>query len=125
MLAQVNNTEVTRFLILPRDEHLAHLRQWVSDNNKILFDVADIEAHAPSGTLQTFIYGGNTYEKLCGDYASDEGHLNDTGSELVARGFYALGDAIVAVPEPSRSWIVAGLASVVVILRRHRFIGRS
>lgn len=66
------------------------LRTWVAANRRLLFDVADIEAHAPDGTPQTFVWNGKTCQRLYASYSSDGGHLNDTGAQAVALGFYAV-----------------------------------
>ena len=68
-----------------------NLRDWIAtQNNKILFDIADIEAWSPAGVHQTFSYGEQIYEKMYSGYTSDGGHLNSTGSERVATGLYSL-----------------------------------
>ena len=82
------------------DNYLRHgfnnrLREWCRANGKALLDLADIEAHDPKGAPCTFNYRGQTCQKLCADYTTDGGHLNEAGRQLVARGFYALGAALV------------------------------
>lgn len=72
------------------------LREWVSAHGRVLFDIADIEAHDTNGVAQTFIYSGRTCQRLFGGYTTDGGHLNDLGSRQVAKGFYALGAALFA-----------------------------
>jgi len=71
------------------------LREWCRANGKVLFDIADIEAHDASGAPCAFTYRGKTCQKLCSSYTKDGGHLNPEGRQLVARGFYALGAALV------------------------------
>jgi hypothetical protein len=71
------------------------LREWCRANARVLFDLADIEAHDPKGAPCTFGYRGKTCQKLCADYTVDGGHLNEEGRQSVARGFYALGAALV------------------------------
>lgn len=66
------------------------LRTWAVANQRLFFDVADIEAHAPDGTHQTYEWNGRTCQRLYAGYASDEGHLNNLGAESVALGFYAV-----------------------------------
>jgi hypothetical protein len=53
----------------------------------VLLDIADIEAHDPTGRPRTY---GDGLQKLCPSYTSDGGHLNKEGSKRVALGFYAL-----------------------------------
>ncbi len=69
------------------------LRAWAQANNKLLFDVASIESHAPDGTPQTYTDNGRTGQKFYSGYQVGEwdvGHLNDPGSKAVALGFYAI-----------------------------------
>jgi hypothetical protein len=79
-----------------RNTFNAQLRNWTRANNKVLFDIADIESHDPDGTAQTFTSDGHAYEMLYGEYSSDGGHLNDSGAQRAALGFYALGAALLA-----------------------------
>lgn len=69
------------------DNFNAAVRNYCIENNKILFDIADIECHSPDGIKQTNASG---YEIMYSPYTSDGGHLNATGSERVARGFWQL-----------------------------------
>jgi len=71
------------------------LREWTQHNGRVLFDIADIEAHAPDGKVCAFQYRNKTYQKLCDSYTNDGGHLNQTGRQLVAKGFYALAAALI------------------------------
>lgn len=71
------------------------VREWTRQNGRVLFDIADIEAHDPNGKLCTFQYRNKTYQKLCDSYTKDGGHLNETGRQLVAKGFYALAAALI------------------------------
>jgi hypothetical protein len=81
-----------------RNTYNAAVRQYAQDHDKYLFDIADIEAHDPSGVPQTFQSGGQTYQKLFSGYTSDGGHLNTTGRQRVATGWYAMA-ALIASPE--------------------------
>jgi hypothetical protein len=68
-----------------------NLRNWIAtQDKKILFDIADIEAWSPSGVHQTFTYDEQIYEQMYADYTDDGGHLNAAGSERVATGLYSL-----------------------------------
>jgi hypothetical protein len=82
-----------------RNEYNNAVRQYSVANGKLLFDIADIEAHAPDGTPSTFDLSGKTYQKLYSGYTTDGGHLNAAGQERVALGWYATAAAIT-VPEP-------------------------
>jgi hypothetical protein len=93
-----------------RNLYNQELRTWVTANNRILFDIADIEAHAPGGAEQTFLYSGTTCQKLWSGYTTDGGHLDTTaGSELGARGFYAVTGMFVPIPEPAPAARAAGI----------------
>jgi lysophospholipase L1-like esterase len=81
-----------------RNQYNAAVRQYAQDHDRYLFDIADIEAHDPSGNPQTFQSGGQTYQKLYGSYSSDGGHLNAAGEERVALGWYAMAALIAAGP---------------------------
>jgi len=70
------------------------LRNWTRTNNLVLFDVADIEAHTPTGSLCLYTNNGRVCQYMHSGYSSDGGHLNSTGEKLVAAGFYALGAAL-------------------------------
>jgi hypothetical protein len=81
-----------------RNQYNLAVRQYVVDHDKYLFDIADIEAHDLNGNPQTFQSGGQTYQKLYSGYTSDGGHLNTTGRQQVALGWYAMG-ALIASPQ--------------------------
>ncbi len=65
------------------------VRTYCINNNKFLFDIADIEAHDPAGNEWTFVSGGQTCQRLYDSYSSDGGHLNSAGERQVAKGWYA------------------------------------
>lgn len=72
------------------------LRAWVQTNNRILYDVADIEAHDPNGVLQTFVYNGRNCQKLFSVYSDDGGHPDSsTAEQAAALGFYAVSAALL------------------------------
>ena len=82
------------------DNYLRHafnerVRDWCQKNGRVLFDIADIEAHDPDGKLCTFSYRNKTAQKLSEKYTNDGGHLVGGGRQLVARGFYALAAALI------------------------------
>jgi hypothetical protein len=75
------------------------LRNWMDiQNNKLFFDLADIESNSPGGVHQTFTYKGTTYENLYPEYTSDGGHLNEDGSRRAATGLYSLFGQITSPP---------------------------
>lgn len=83
-----------------RNQYNEAVRSYCVANNKILFDLADIEAHDPDGNEQTFESGGVTYQKLYSGYTTDGGHLNDAanlGRRQAALGWYATAALIAGV----------------------------
>jgi hypothetical protein len=88
-------------------------------SNRILFDIADIEAWDATGQ-HTFTSGGTTYQQLSASLSSDGGHLNALGSQRVALGFYAVANAAIApIPEPETyTMLIAGLGIIGTIARR-------
>ena len=68
----------------------AQLRQFCAANDKILLDIADIEAWNPSGVEQTITYNGTVCQVMAPEYTSDGGHLNTLGRDHVAMGLYAM-----------------------------------
>lgn len=62
------------------------IRNYCNANNKILFDIADIESHDPAGNHIT----SSGYECLYSAYTDDGGHLNETGSLRAAKAFWQM-----------------------------------
>jgi hypothetical protein len=58
-----------------RNNYNNAVRTFCMANDKLLFDIADIEAHDALGSRITYTYGNQAYDKLYSGYASDEGHL--------------------------------------------------
>jgi hypothetical protein len=78
-----------------------HLRGWAKANGKVLFDVADIEAHEADGAAETFKFKERICQALCGIYTADGRHLDDGsgfGRRHAAKGFYALAAALLNAP---------------------------
>jgi hypothetical protein len=73
-----------------RNQYNQAVRTYCAANNKFLFDIADIEAHDPSGVRQTFTSGAETYDRLYSGYTTDGGHLDTAaGRQQIAKGWYA------------------------------------
>ncbi len=70
------------------------VREYCENNGCILFDLADIESHDPDGNPVTFTFDGVQYPLLYEGYTVDGGHLNASGAERVALGWYAVAAAI-------------------------------
>ncbi len=89
-------------------------------SNRLLFDIADIEAWDANGVQHTFTVNNITYQQLSGGFSADGGHLNVLGSQRVALGFYAVANAAL-VPEPeSYAMLLAGLGLMCTIAGRRR-----
>ncbi len=75
------------------DAFNALVRSYCGANGKILFDIADIECHDPSGVKQTNAQGDET---ICQDYTKEShaGHLNVEGRIRVASVLWRLMAAI-------------------------------
>lgn len=67
---------------LARERLNALIRQEYADHH--LFDLAAIESTAPDGGRVVGTYQGQRYFRLYDGYASDSGHLNDTGARVAA-----------------------------------------
>jgi hypothetical protein len=67
-----------------RDSYNALVRDYVSQNGKILFDIADIESHDPAGNPIT----NSRHESLYAGYSSDGGHLTLSGRQRMARAWW-------------------------------------
>jgi hypothetical protein len=72
------------------------LRGWCRTNNRVLYDIADIEAHDINGALCMFPWNDRICQKLYAGYTDDGGHLNTQARQLAARGYYALAAALLA-----------------------------
>ena len=63
------------------------IRAHCAANGCVLFDIAAIESHDPSGNP---VVGPAGYEAMYNDYASDGAHLNEMGRQRVARAMWWL-----------------------------------
>jgi hypothetical protein len=80
-----------------RYEFNAQVRSYAAAHNKILYDIADIESHDPSGNFITYAINGTPYEALYQAYTTDGGHLNATdangysvGGTRAAKAFWVM-----------------------------------
>jgi len=75
------------------------VRDYCTRNRRVLFDLADIEAHDPDGREQTFAHSGQTYQTLYLGYAQgSSNYLNNLGSRRLALGWYATAAVIASRP---------------------------
>jgi hypothetical protein len=65
----------------------AAVRGYCAANGCVLFDIADIQSHDPSGNP---VVDSNGYEAMWDGYTSDGGHLNETGRQRVANAMWHL-----------------------------------
>lgn len=78
-----------------------YVRAHCQADNRVLFDIADIESHDPAGVAITFTNAGTVYQRLHSGYTTDGGHLNALGEQRVALGWYATAAALAtASAEP-------------------------
>jgi hypothetical protein len=82
-----------------RNQYNTAVRQYCQLHGRLLFDLADMEAWSPAGVQSTFVSGGQTYQKMYASYSSDGGHLNSTGCQRIAQGWYAVAAAIATAPD--------------------------
>lgn len=68
-------------------EHLNAMIRAEYATSGALFDIAAIESTAPDGDRITGRHNGQLYYALDQGYASDRGHLNETGAAAAAEGF--------------------------------------
>lgn len=87
-----------------RNVYNATVRTYCSTHGKLLFDIADIQAHEPDGTPVTFSYNGQSYQRLADIYTSDGGHLNATGRQRLARSWYSLAAAALSSNDGISQW---------------------
>ncbi len=81
-----------------RNQFNQAVRAHCASTGAVLFDVADMEAYDPNGVAQTFTAGGHTWQKLYAGYSDDGGHLNVTGRQRIATGWYAVAAVLVDHP---------------------------
>jgi hypothetical protein len=85
LMSQSNANEVLR------SQFNQNLRQWLSSqSNRILFDIADIEAYSPEGQIQTFNKEGVIHQQMFAGYTTDGGHLNTSGMNRIATAMYSI-----------------------------------
>jgi hypothetical protein len=80
-----------------REKYNGLMRQAYGDTGR-LYDLAHLQSTAPDGTHVSGEYKGAPYLALAPEWASDPGHLNAAGSQMVAGAFLKL----VAVQPSSR-----------------------
>jgi hypothetical protein len=75
---------------LKRQKFNDALREWVQKNDKVLLDIADIEAWSDEGKENTFSLQGQDVQALRSEYTNDGGHLNSMGQIRGAKGMFTL-----------------------------------
>jgi hypothetical protein len=62
------------------------IRAYAQANNKLLFDLADIESHQANGSACV----SGSFDVQCPEWSLDGGHLNDVGSLRAAKAYWYL-----------------------------------
>ncbi len=70
------------------------VRSWSRANNRILYDIADIESWDTNGVQQTFVYTNHVFQKEAASFSVDGEHLNLLGMQKAAQGLYTLSTAL-------------------------------
>ena len=88
-----------------RNEYNREVRQFCIDNNLLLFDIADIEAHDTNGIEYTYSFSNEVNQMVWKPYTgNDNSHLSVLGRQRVAKGLYAVAISAV-IPEPSTTFL--------------------
>ncbi len=70
------------------------IRSFCAANDKLLFDVADLQAWSPQNIQQTYMSGSQTNQRMYSGYAvspsGGDWHLNQAGQQRLALGWYAV-----------------------------------
>ncbi len=92
-----------------RDSFNRQVRAYAAANNKVLFDIADIESHGSDGVLKRDSAGREIFDA---SISSDGGHFTVEGRIMVAKAFWVMvariagwspdGTVISASPTPTR-----------------------
>lgn len=102
---------------IKRNAYNDAVRAYAAAHNKLLFDIADLEAHDSEGNEYTYEEDGNVYQKLWTGWAADSGHLNNDGKEWIAEAWYAVA-ATKATPIPGTALLLGCGISGLAVMRR-------
>jgi lysophospholipase L1-like esterase len=85
-----------------RNAYNQAVRAFAKANGKLLFDIADLEAHDASGRACGYKGG----QKLCQCWTDDGGHLDGRGQVQLAKAWYAMAAARAhkATTIPGAGW---------------------
>ena len=77
-----------------RNTYNRAIRSFCAAHDKLLFDVADMQAWSPQNVQQTYVAGSQTNQRMYSGYAvspaSEDWHLNQAGRQRLALGWYAV-----------------------------------
>ena len=91
-----------------RNAYNETVRAYAAANGKLLFDIADLEAHDALGNEHAY-KGGR--QKLYSGWSDDGGHLDGRGQAWLARGWYVMAAGQVrSVTLPGTKWTISRLA---------------
>lgn len=102
-----------------RNRYNEAVRTYAEANGKLLFDIADLEAHDEFGNEQTYLAGdGSVYQTLWSGWTDDGGHLNGDGRIMIAEAWYAVA-ASQATPIPGTALLLGfGIAGLTIVRRK-------
>ncbi|MBU1565827.1 MAG: PEP-CTERM sorting domain-containing protein [Proteobacteria bacterium] len=118
-----NSTDSNNVL---RNNYNNAVRAYALDHDKLLYDIADLEAHDASGREITFMNAsGIEMQMLSSDWTVDGGHLDPVGRLMMAKAWYAVAASQESgndpVPEPATMFLMGtGLVGLIAARKRKK-----
>ena len=94
-----------------RNAYNRTVRAYAAKNDRLLFDIADLEAHDAQGRECSYTSGGQRNQRLCPGWTDDGGHLDGSGQVRLAKAWYAMAGIMAEIlyrPAPAGSMTVPG-----------------